>query len=147
MVQLTKQIIIVFFLLSASYVPNGYGSVIVEPQCFVELQTLESVCTDKDSGHVNGLIISILDGNCVSAGISVGDVYRLTVPSDLTVKKGEILQAGAVAGSTMGESGTAIEWIHWAPLKYKNGELLRDDRGRVVLSFHSDTSPVDPESE
>ncbi len=144
MLQTNKSRLLVYLMLLfiIPCTPPAYGSVLLDPTCFVELEALEDSKLEAGINKVNFLIKSIVSGNAESVGFSTGDIYRMSVPANFAIRKGTILKAGAVSGGSLAENGKAVRWIHWEPLHDEAGNPLRDNRGRSVLSFSSDSTPI-----
>jgi hypothetical protein len=132
-------LIFLCILLSSSFV---YGSVVLDPTCFVELEALEDSNARNTSEGVDFRIKALLSGSFEGVGISLGEVYRMHVPQNCVFQKGTIVRAGAVRGGSLGADGKVHPWIHWEPLQDDSGKPLRDSRGTPVVSLSSGVEPV-----
>lgn len=140
----TKMVYCVSVCLCMSvFVTPGCASVVLGPECSVELEVLEGSGTGGDAnGQADLRVTSLLSGTLEGVGIARGEVYRFTVPAGLVLHKGAIVRAGAVRGGSLGADGKVHPWIHWEPLQDAAGEPLRDSRGRPVVSLSSGVEPV-----
>ncbi|MGM0623492.1 MAG: hypothetical protein ACQESH_05660 [Campylobacterota bacterium] len=85
-----------------------HASVLMPPRCFVDIKIVQL--------HKSEAVVSVVKIHtpkpCQIEQIALGQTHSINTSFN-KVQKDRVYKAGVVRGSSMGEKGFAIPWIHW----------------------------------
>lgn len=137
-------LLFVIFIFSS----NVSASAIIGPSCFVNAKIIQvgSDKTQSDSGSeytTNYFKLEIISVDArKDCPVKQGQIFKAIDNNPSTFQKGDVINAGIEAGSSMGPSG-AVSFLQWSEISYENGDKIYSNyNNSIINSFQSDPKPI-----